>query len=417
MKPIVSAVSGLFVAVLLLFCLKACNVEVLQFGENKNESGSQEQATSQEEKPAQDASTAPENSSNEEPAEKEAPIGYRQLHQPCEWYESAPLTKRCVKGLRCVRLEGVDAVCLQDCSENPNLCLANKASQRTQCRHIAWTQNKPRQPVSVCVKEVALNESCGLEKSVLCAKTRANHRVCRLGKCLEAKLVKRENAPCGLFLPQPAECDLASGLTCSGLRNNTCQRGVAALEGSICDRFERYCGPGFLCSSLDVTGKIPSICLLQCDPKQPQETACPKRPGFTCVPGNVSGACVQLGCGTYRECYYQDPPNQCTTVRSQQGETTACTPALPGTQKLGQPCNQDSKRCEYPLLCSHTTEAATDSICVPPCRTKKDCGDFEQRLVCIQSKLCVWRCAADSDCPMEGMKCIVEKGICSNPNP
>ncbi|TNE50475.1 MAG: hypothetical protein EP343_08400 [Deltaproteobacteria bacterium] len=400
--------------------LWACDLEIVRVAQEKaNEERSLEPPSTEElsqdtANSPDEASTQDEAGASEEPVVEPEPAGIRQLHQPCNPLVLSPLNQQCKPGLRCIRINALDAFCLQDCSLDSNACQGN-SDGRTVCRQIAWTQRKPFQPVKVCIQEVEANKACDLKKSTLCQRAGTlRHFVCKEGQCLEGNLVTEAGKPCGVALPNPVECDITQGLVCSS-HNNLCNKGYPALEGDICGVDDLLCEPGFQCMNLTVG---PNICVKQCNLNLPAEKACPFRQNFRCIPNNDGrGVCLQLNCSVPSECLYQNVPHQCYTINLQGTPTKACLPAESGSQTLGKSCNATGSRgCKYPFVCVESGSGSGYSACVPPCQYTSQCKEYDPRMVCnSQAKVCMWQCKDKSDCPRV-MDCA-PVGVCGSKNP
>lgn len=398
--------------------IAACEFESVQFGKesSQGEEAVVETATSEamDATPAEETVAPEPETSPEQPAEEPPePQGIRQLQQPCNPLPQAPLNQQCQRGLRCVRINALDAVCLQDCSQDNSVC-SKSSGARTTCRHIGWTREKPQSLISVCVKVVGANEACDLSKSIDCKKDVASYLICKEGKCQEGRLATKADEPCGTFLPSPVECDISKRLTCSG-HNNKCTQGYRALEGDRCSAGQWYCDPGFQCMNLTVG---PEICVKQCNLGLPDDKACPFRPKFRCLPNNDGkGVCLQLNCTTPNECLYQNVPHQCYSINLQGTRTKACLPAEEGTRGLGKSCTTTGKNsCVYPFVCVEIDRGSGYSACVPTCQYTEHCKTFDPRMVCnAVNRVCMWQCKDNSDCP-KVMECA-PLGACGSKNP
>lgn len=372
--------------------------------ESPDQSSREGRADSQQESTAEKPKEALQDKTPEKPPVVED--GERTLHQPCSWWDEAPAKQRCAKGLLCVRSTVFDAFCLQDCSQDSLLCNNNK-DRRTQCVLIGIGAEVDRPLRYACLDVVGKDFECDLTKSITCKSGPQAHLVCQSGKCVEGKLAKTPGEKCGPDQNPPAQCDLAKEYTCSASNGNTCQPGVAALEGDECGD-DVYCQPGFQCIGQE-NGL--QVCMKVCDINKPANESCPNRPNFTCLPTTSGGGvCAQSGCTSYHECAFKSPAHECAVIV---GNRRICFPFHRGPQPLGAFCDATFKNknlhCQSPLSCVRFQNDPPMTACVPQCRFDKDCKAFSEAMVCDPKvKSCTWPCQSNTDCP-KGLTCADSK--------
>jgi len=326
-------------------------------------------------------------------------------HEPCDWYpdrfQRRQVSRKCGTGLKCVRVDAFEAICMIDCSRSSQICKSNGKGY-PHCQKLNPEPNGT--VVSVCVKQAKRNQSCEPKLSIYCQEDSAPYTVCRNGKCEDAKQCNTNGCDCTPSNTPPHKI-CGSGLVCVEEKTGyKCRRGQKAFEGEECDTVSRLCPAGYHC--LKISSK--SFCYKKCDLSNPVGT-CLQNPKLQCKQfGFATPVCAQLDCKSATECVFTQTYHSCRQERAT--KKNFCSPITTTNGSIGFAglCKASENRfCKHPFECINF---GSDGMCMMQCSDNNDCIRFHPNGKCSLRNnvtgvsLCSIECSLDANCP-KGLVC------------